>query len=69
MAEWQPGVVAFTSLTAARLALGDKALNAGPQPGGFAGRAVWALPSPSRANGHFSPGVWQALADHVRLRP
>ncbi len=69
VAEWQPGVVAFTSLTAARLALGDKGLNAGPQPGGFAGSAVWALPSPSRANGHFSPGVWQALADHVRLRP
>ena len=70
VAEWRPGVLAFTSLTAARLALGNTTLSAGalpPQPG-FCGVALWALPSPSRANGHFSPGVWQALADHVRLR-
>ena len=71
VAEWQPGVLAFTSLMAARLALGDATLGAGPLPqrAGLAGAALWALPSPSGSNGHFSPQVWQALADHVRLGP
>lgn len=61
----QPRIVAFTSLTAARLALGDKTL----RPGALAADprwplvALWALPSPSgAARGSFSAQPWHALA-------
>ena len=68
MALHRPRAVAFTSLTAARLALGCEA-----RPGRLAdhpslpGIALWALPSPSGlARNHFSPAPWQALADWRR---
>ena len=58
-----PVVMAFTSLKAARTALADDRIAAGPVPpqGRFPGVALWALPSPSRANGHFSEVPWLDL--------
>ncbi|MBL8560925.1 MAG: mismatch-specific DNA-glycosylase [Gemmobacter sp.] len=64
----QPFALAFTSLTAARLALGAKALRPGPLPADprLPGIALWALPSPSgRARGHFDPRPWQALGQDL----
>lgn len=63
VALWRPAALAFTSLKAARTALGQKDLRPGrlaeaPQ---WPGMALWALPSPSRANGHFSAGPWLEL--------
>ena len=67
----QPLVLAFTSLTAARLALGIKALRPGPLPADprLPGIALWALPSPSgRARGHFDAAPWHDLARVTELR-
>ncbi len=58
----RPKAVAFTSLNAARLALGDKSIASGPrQDARWPGITLWALSSPSRANGHFSDQSWHAL--------
>lgn len=60
-----PACLAFTSLTAARLALGAKTLAIGPLPSDprLPGIALWALPSPSaRARSHFSAAPWHGLA-------
>lgn len=65
IADCAPACLAFTSLTAARLALGVKTLAAGPLPADtrLPGIALWALPSPSaRARSHFDAAPWQALA-------
>ncbi|WP_372839090.1 mismatch-specific DNA-glycosylase [Phaeovulum sp.] len=62
VARIQPRGIAFTSLTAARLALGAR-LAAGLHTGtgAMAGLAVWVLPSPSGlARSHFRPEPWQA---------
>jgi TDG/mug DNA glycosylase family protein len=60
-----PRAVAFTSLAAARAALGAPGLRPGhlaPDPA-FGAAALWALPSPSgAARGHFDAAPWQALA-------
>ncbi len=64
----QPACLAFTSLTAARLALGVKALRPGPLPDDprLPGIALWALPSPSgRARSHFDAAPWHDLAAHL----
>ena len=65
---WRPKAVAFTSLTAARLALGDKRICAGKaQIPAFPGTDLWVLPSPSgaaRRTFHFEP--WQDLGTWVR---
>lgn len=63
-----PRALAFTSLTAARAALGRRCAP-GPQPERPFGpsTAVWALPSPSgAARGHFSAAPWHALARFLR---
>lgn len=62
----RPRALAFTSLTAARLALGRP--KAGPgmlaPDDRLPGVELWALPSPSgAARGSFSAAPWQALAD------
>ena len=64
VSEWRPRAVAFTSLNAARLALGDKALPAGrlAEDLRWPGVALWALSSPSGANGHFNAVAWHDLA-------
>lgn len=64
----RPRALAFTSLTAARLALGRPA-GPGPLPADdrLPGVALWALPSPSGlARSHFSAGPWHALAEALR---
>lgn len=66
VAEAQPGAVAFTSLAAARKALGRGDIGPGRQVSPWAGVAVWALHSPSRANGHFSAASWDALGTWAR---
>lgn len=64
LAEWKPRALAFTSLAAARIALRDAAI----KPGHLASRGdlgaveLFALSSPSGANGHFSPDSWRELA-------
>ncbi|MEO8243132.1 MAG: mismatch-specific DNA-glycosylase [bacterium] len=59
---YRPRAVAFTSLTAARLALGDKSVATGPRHDPrWPGVTLWALSSPSGANGHFSAQSWQDL--------
>lgn len=61
----RPGALAFTSLTAARLALGRADLGPGPLPADarLAGIALWALPSPSGlARRHFRLDPWADLA-------
>ncbi len=62
VARIRPRGIAFTSLTAARLALGARyaaGLHAGT--GAMSGLVVWVLPSPSGlARSHFHPEPWQA---------
>lgn len=62
---WHPKAVAFTSLTAARLALNDKHLGEGrlPPDPRWPDVALWALQSPSGANAHFTDRSWRALGD------
>lgn len=65
MAEVSPRALAFTSLTAARLALGQPRLAAGrlADDPRLSGVALWALPSPSGlARSHFSLQPWTDLA-------
>ena len=58
-----PVALAFTSLKAARVALSDDRIAVGPLAldARFPGVALWALPSPSRANGHFTREPWLDL--------
>ncbi|EEW25970.1 mismatch-specific DNA-glycosylase [Rhodobacter ferrooxidans] len=61
----RPRALAFTSLTAARLALGVPRLAAGALPADprYGHTRLWALPSPSGlARSHFSADPWLALA-------
>lgn len=61
----RPRALAFTSLTAARLALDRKTACAGPlmPDDRLPGIALWALPSPSGlARSHFSSRPWHDLA-------
>lgn len=65
VARLRPGALAFTSLTAARLALGrgDLAAGALPEDPRLPGVALWALPSPSGlARRHFRHEPWVGLA-------
>lgn len=67
----QPVALAFTSLTAARLALSRKDTRPGPLPADprLPGITLWALPSPSgRARGHFDAAPWHDLARITELR-
>ncbi|WP_149142264.1 mismatch-specific DNA-glycosylase [Gemmobacter caeruleus] len=71
IAACRPAHLAFTSLTAARLALQRPDLGAGPLPedARLPGVRLWALPSPSgRARGHFDAAPWQALAQALSDR-
>lgn len=62
----RPNVIAFTSLTAGRAALGPATV-VGPQPVAFAGTPAWVLPSPSgRAVRWWGPAPWHALAAALR---
>lgn len=60
-----PGLIAFTSKTAARAALGYAA-DYGLQPEPIGHTRVYVLPSPSgQARGHWDLTPWQALAINV----
>lgn len=64
----QPMILAFTSLTAARLSLGVRDLRPGrlEEDARLAGITLWALPSPSGlARSHFDPAPWHDLARAV----
>ncbi len=70
IAAQRPAVLAFTSLTAARLALGRAALGAGEAAphADLAGIRIWALPSPSgAARGSFSPEPWHRLGQQIAM--
>lgn len=69
VATWAPKAIAFTSLKAARTALADKRIAAGRLAGDdrWPGVALWALSSPSGANGHFSAASWLALGAWHRV--
>lgn len=61
----RPRAVAFTSLTAARTALGLRDIGPGQLPADprYPGVALFALPSPSgAARGSFDPAPWHGLA-------
>jgi len=65
VAQIAPRALAFTSLTAARLALGTPRLGAGwlAPDLRYGATMLWALPSPSGlARSHFSADPWHALA-------
>jgi len=64
----RPKALAFTSLNAARTALGDKRVGLGRvgTPPELEDMAVWALSSPSGANGHFTMAPWRELAEWRR---
>jgi TDG/mug DNA glycosylase family protein len=63
-----PGVLAFTSKRAAKVALGSHEVTYGlVHETRFAGCEVHVLPSPSgRATAWWHPGPWQALDDRVK---
>jgi TDG/mug DNA glycosylase family protein len=63
----RPAALAFTSLTAARLALADGGIRAGRLARAeWPGMALFALPSPSGRNGHFSRTPWLDLGQWWR---
>ncbi|PZQ99614.1 MAG: mismatch-specific DNA-glycosylase [Cereibacter sphaeroides] len=63
VAQWRPRAVAFTSLTAARIALGARHDPGRTQHGALPGTVIWVLPSPSGlARGHFRIEPWRDLA-------
>ncbi|WP_415233821.1 mismatch-specific DNA-glycosylase [Pseudorhodobacter sp.] len=62
-----PETLAFTSLTAAKIALGHRCRAGRTQSPLFPDLAIWVLPSPSgAARATFSAAPWQDLARHVR---
>ena len=63
VSQFRPVAVAFTSLKAARTALSDNRIAAGRLAAAarFPGVALFALPSPSGRNGHFSLEPWLDL--------
>lgn len=66
MRRYRPGVIAFTSKTAAGTFTGRKTMPYGMQAETLDGIPLFALPSPSgRARGYFDVAPWQALADRV----
>lgn len=62
-----PDRLAFTSLTAARLALGQRHAPGRSTSDIFPGLPIWVLPSPSgAARASFSAAPWHDLAAHLR---
>lgn len=66
VAAFRPAWLAVLGLTAYRVAFGDRHAAVGPQQRTLGGTRVWALPSPSGLNAHWTPA---ALAEEFgRLR-
>lgn len=53
----RPAWLAVLGVTAYRVAFGDKAAQVGPQERMIGGTRIWALPSPSGLNAHWSPAT------------
>jgi len=65
MEEFQPRILAFTSLTGGRSFLGARA-NFGAQAQIIGATHIWILPSPSpKAHWNWDEKVWRALAEEV----
>lgn len=63
IAAMRPARLAFTSLTAAKIALGARHPAGRARSAQFPGLSIWVLPSPSgAARGSFSTAPWQDLA-------
>jgi TDG/mug DNA glycosylase family protein len=64
---YAPRRIAFTSLTAARIALGERHGSGKLAQSPLSGAEVWVLPSPSgAARGSFSADPWHDLARDIR---
>jgi double-stranded uracil-DNA glycosylase len=67
IATYAPRRLAFTSLKAARVALGARHSPGRADSAVFSGVQIWVLPSPSgAARRYFSPTPWQQLADDIK---
>jgi len=63
----RPKRLAFTSLTAAKIALGSRHPAGRTDAATFPGLAIWVLPSPSgAARATFDVAPWNDLANHIR---
>ncbi|AJY46069.1 mismatch-specific DNA-glycosylase [Martelella endophytica] len=71
MVAFRPGVIAFTSLNAARIYFGDRKIAAGLQSKKLENIPIFALPSTSGANGHWTKDRhhWYQLAETLRTAP
>ena len=64
--QYRPGWLAVLGVTAYRVAFDDRHARVGPQRRTIGGTRIWALPSPSGLNAHWTPA---ALAEEFgRLR-
>jgi double-stranded uracil-DNA glycosylase len=64
--EYQPGILAFTSLESGRRFL-DRQAAFGPQHEAVGATRIWLLPSSSpKAHWNWDEKIWQALADEIR---
>jgi TDG/mug DNA glycosylase family protein len=67
IATWRPQTLAFTSLTAAKIALGARHPAGRTTHPNFPGLPIWVLPSPSgAARATFTDQPWHTLATHIR---
>jgi TDG/mug DNA glycosylase family protein len=66
IAQSQPRILAFTSLTGGKRMCGPRT-NFGAQAETIGATRIWVLPSPSpAAHWNWNESVWRALADEVR---
>lgn len=63
---WRPAWLAVLGVTAYRVAFGDKDAQVGPQERRIGETRIWALPSPSGLNAHWSPAT--LAEEFARLR-
>lgn len=67
VAAYQPKRLAFTSLTAAKIALGQRHAPGRTRAAAFPDLPLWVLPSPSgAARGHFRAAPWADLAQDIK---
>ncbi|MFI0898236.1 G/U mismatch-specific DNA glycosylase [Streptomyces sp. NPDC020983] len=66
VAEHRPAWLAVLGVTAYRVAFAEPRAQVGPQPRTLGGTRIWALPSPSGLNAHWTPAA--LAAEFGRLR-
>jgi TDG/mug DNA glycosylase family protein len=64
--QYQPQVVAILGVSAYRIAFQQPKAQVGRQPQSLEGAQLWALPSPSGLNAHFTPNALAALFQEFR---